>query len=607
MSANTQGMNQIKDIFYSLAMGNLMVNDFGFGPTYNITTGKQNKYPLMWVEPSSGGAVRTDIGQSRISVFNYSFNIFVVDRIEKGDSNFDELLNDCQFILQSTITMLDKHPMYTDLGINTEGNILWQPVFEVEDDNVNGWMAQITLRVPNRFTPCNIPMIPILSYTASLGNNSVQYRLIGDPGPQGPIGPMGPEGPQGVKGEIGSQGATGSTGATGLTGATGSQGPQGPQGVQGTQGVQGVKGATGSTGATGSQGTQGPQGFQGVQGAQGTQGNQGNIGATGSQGPQGVQGVQGIQGAQGFQGATGSQGVQGPFGATGAGGALGYYISAYDTTTQTNPTASFANIIKVNSVAESNGINNDSGTQINFLYAGVYNIQFSAQFDRTNSGTDTIDIWLRKNGTDVVWSNTEVIMSGGAASSAIVPSWNFMLTLAANDYIQLMWSGTDTHIRLLSVGTQSAPLRPAIPSVIFTAQQVMFTQLGPTGSQGPIGPVGATVGTIGISLNGNGAYISTGSKGFISMPYACTITGWQLVASATGSIVIDVKKSDFATFPTTTSIAGSELPTLATQQKNQDLVLTTWTTAVAQNDVIEFVVNSNTTVTNASLNLRVLK
>ncbi len=313
---------------------------------------------------------------------------------------------------------------------------------------------------------------------------------------------------------------------------------------------------------------------------------------------------------------------------------MGYYISAYDTTTQTNPTASTPNIIYINSTAEANGINTDGGNKIVFLNSGVYNIQFSAQFDRTNSGTDTIDIWLRKNGTDVVWSNTQVIMSGGAASSAIVPSWNFMLTLAANDYIQLMWSGTDTHIRLLSVGTQSSPIRPAIPSIIFTAQQVMYTQVGPqgyqgnqggfgpqgvignTGSQGPIGVqgaqgnqgnVGATVGTIGISLNGNGAYITTGSKGYINMPYACTITGWQLVSTATGSIVIDVKKSDYSTFPTTNSIAGSELPTLTNQQKNQDLALTTWTTAVAVNDIIEFVVNSNTNVTNCSLNIRVLK
>ena len=146
--------------------------------------------------------------------------------------------------------------------------------------------------------------------------------------------------------------------------------------------------------------------------------------------------------------------------------------------------------MRLNSTAEANGVNNDASTQINFLYDGVYNIQFSAQFDRTNSGTDVVDIWLRKNGNDVIWSNTEVVMTGGPAASAIVPSWNFMLTLNANDYIQLMWSAPDTHIRLLSQGTQSNPTRPAIPSVIFTAQQVMYTQLGPTGSQGPQGNQG---------------------------------------------------------------------------------------------------------------------
>ena len=79
------------------------------------------------------------------------------------------------------------------------------------------------------------------------------------------------------------------------------------------------------------------------------------------------------------------------------------------------------------------------------------------------------------------------------------------------------------------------------------------------------------------------------------------------MASATGSIVIDVKRASYANFPTTTSIAGTELPTLTNQQKNQDLSFSSWTTAIAANDVLEFVVNSNTNVTFCNLNIKLTK
>ena len=140
--------------------------------------------------------------------------------------------------------------------------------------------------------------------------------------------------------------------------------------------------------------------------------------------------------------------------------------------------------------------------------------------------------------------------------------------------------------------------------------------IGLTGSQGPqglsgatgsIGPMGASQGSVSVLFNGNGANITTGSKGYVLVPYDATILNWSLISTATGSIVIDVKKSSYASFPNTTSIAGSELPTLTNQIKNQDLSLGTWTTAITNNDVLEFVVNSNTGITWANLNIKITK
>ncbi len=89
-------------------------------------------------------------------------------------------------------------------------------------------------------------------------------------------------------------------------------------------------------------------------------------------------------------------------------------------------------------------------------------------------------------------------------------------------------------------------------------------------------------------IDGGGAAISAGSKGFLTVPFACTITGWRIVADQSGSIAVTVKRSTYSNFPTTAAISGTEKPTLSSAQKNEDTNLTTWTTAIAAGDVLEF-------------------
>ena len=77
-----------------------------------------------------------------------------------------------------------------------------------------------------------------------------------------------------------------------------------------------------------------------------------------------------------------------------------------------------------------------------------------------------------------------------------------------------------------------------------------------------------------------------------------------VLADQSGSIVVDVNRSTYAGFPTLTSIAGTELPTLASAQKNQDLTLSSWTTTIAAGDVLEFEVDSITTVERVTVAIR---
>lgn len=114
--------------------------------------------------------------------------------------------------------------------------------------------------------------------------------------------------------------------------------------------------------------------------------------------------------------------------------------------------------------------------------------------------------------------------------------------------------------------------------------------------------------SVGISIDGGGSVISTGTKGYVEVPYNGLILGWTALADTTGSCVVDVWKDTFANYPPTVAdtIAGSEKPTITSSNKGQDLSLTTWTTTVTQGDIIAFNVDSCSTITKANISLKIV-
>jgi hypothetical protein len=139
--------------------------------------------------------------------------------------------------------------------------------------------------------------------------------------------------------------------------------------------------------------------------------------------------------------------LQGATGLTGAGGASGYWGSFWSNQDQSAANTTTAYPITFNNTdPDSIGVSIVSNSQITFANAGVYNIQFSAQADRVSgSGSDSIDIWFRKNGTDIPESNGVITVAGGAAAAKTIASWNYMLKLSAGDYVELAWRTSDTN------------------------------------------------------------------------------------------------------------------------------------------------------------------
>jgi len=131
-----------------------------------------------------------------------------------------------------------------------------------------------------------------------------------------------------------------------------------------------------------------------------------------------------------------------------------------------------------------NGVVLSNSSRINVKNAGVYNFQWSGQFQNTDTQEHDLSVWLRKNGTNVAGSTgfIGVPSSHGGIDGHIVTGWNYFLQLAANDYIELYWSSPSTQVSLQFYAAGTSPTRPTTASVIATMN--MVSTIGSSGSSG---------------------------------------------------------------------------------------------------------------------------
>lgn len=129
---------------------------------------------------------------------------------------------------------------------------------------------------------------------------------------------------------------------------------------------------------------------------------------------------------------------------------------------------------------------------------------------------------------------------------------------------------------------------------------------GPPGPPGPTGAAGP--GAIGITIDGGGAPITTGLKGYLSAPFAGTITGWDVVADQAGSITIEVaKKAGGVPDAITDKISASSPVALAGAQIALNGSISGWTAAVAEDDVFGFNVTAAATITRLTVTIQIQK
>jgi hypothetical protein len=147
------------------------------------------------------------------------------------------------------------------------------------------------------------------------------------------------------------------------------------------------------------------------------------------------------------------------------------YGAFQDGTDQTAANTTTAYAVTFDTTDFSNGVTLSNSSRLNVAQAGIYNLQFSIQFKNTTNDTQDVDVWFRKNGTNIDKSNSRFGLAPRKSAgdpSHMIAALNFFVSLAANDYIEIMWRPSDVGVSIEHYAASSTPTRPAVPSIIAT-------------------------------------------------------------------------------------------------------------------------------------------
>lgn len=165
-----------------------------------------------------------------------------------------------------------------------------------------------------------------------------------------------------------------------------------------------------------------------------------------------------------LQTSSGGTGIRLPYGA---------FSSDQDQTT----TANTATLMTLNTTDFANGVSIDS-SKIRVANPGIYNLQFSAQFQNTDNQIQDISIWLRQGndggGSADIPGSTGFVSIPARKSAAPgeeaheIIGWNYYLSMNADDYVQIYWSTTLASVTIQYYPVSTGPTRPSTQSVVAT-------------------------------------------------------------------------------------------------------------------------------------------
>jgi hypothetical protein len=132
-------------------------------------------------------------------------------------------------------------------------------------------------------------------------------------------------------------------------------------------------------------------------------------------------------------------------------------------------TANTATLMTLNTTDFANDVS-ISSSKITVANAGIYNLQFSAQFSNTNTAFQDVYIWLKQDGVDIPGSTGFVSVPNRHAGTDghLIVGWNYFLSMAASDYVEIYWSVPNTAVSIQHLAASGTPTKPSTQSVVAT-------------------------------------------------------------------------------------------------------------------------------------------
>jgi len=151
---------------------------------------------------------------------------------------------------------------------------------------------------------------------------------------------------------------------------------------------------------------------------------------------------------------------------------INFPYGAFSSSQTQTTTANTATLMTLNTTDFSNGVS-ISSSKITVENGGIYNLQFSTQFQNTDNAQQDISIWLRQNGTDITGSTGFISIPARKSASAGdeghgIYGWNYYLSMQENDYLQIYWSTTNAAVTIKYYAASTGPVRPSTQSVVAT-------------------------------------------------------------------------------------------------------------------------------------------
>ena len=244
---------------------------------------------------------------------------------------------------------------------------------------------------------------------------------------------------------------------------------------------------------------------------------------------------------------------------------------------------------------------------VNVATGGDYRINNTSVLSATTLGSGVVNSSLTSVGTLGILAVDNITINGNEVSSTntngnidLNPNGTGFVRILDDAPLRFMDGDNSNYAAITAPASITSDYTITLPAAGGAANEVLQYDASQNAS------FVSNTKTLNFVIDGGGSAITTGIKGHIVLDGDFTVTGWTIIADQSGSIVVDVNRATYTNFPTTASIAGTELPTLSSAQKNEDLTLTTWTTTLSARDVLEFQVDSATTVTRVTVALRLV-